>query len=295
MSTVRRRFIGLLVFSLASVLLVDTGFAQPGGRGQGGQRGGGQRGGGQRGGGFAGGGFGGRGLDKGTLLRAEVVLKELKATESQTKQLETLQEERRASQRDRFAQIRDLSEEERNELFAKLRAEGQEFEKKLVGVLSEKQQQRLSEIYIQLRGVSALNDETVAKELELSDDQKTKIRTALESQRGGERIDFRALRDLSDEERQAQFEKMRADAEKRRADAEKKALAVLDEIQTDMWELMQGEKVAFTARDLMGNRGGGGRGGFGQGGRTRGGRPGGNDGGRPSRPGRPDRPSGDDN
>lgn len=282
---------------LAITVCVDSVWAQgrPGGQGAPGGRG--QRGGfgGGPGGGFGGGGFGGRGMDKQSLLGNEIVQKDLKLTDAQKKKIEDKRTAQRESMRTLFSDLRDLSEDERAKRFEELRKRGQDAEKEVLAILDEGQQERLGEIFVQVRGVSALMSDDISKELEITEPQKEKIREALESGRGGfDRELFASLRDLSAEEREKKMADIRKDMEKRREESEKKAIAQLSDVQKDLWELMQGEKFdvdAFQA-SMRQNRGGGA--GFG-GGRPGGGRPGGAGGGRPGGGDRPGRPGGDGN
>lgn len=284
----RRNLLALIAIPTVAVLLwAEVAGAQPPQRGQGrggpGRQGfGGFRPGGPGGfrGGF-GGGFGG--LDRRTLLtRFDQVQKELKVTEAQKEQIEKLSEADREQMRELFSSLRDLNEEDREKRFAELRKRGEEFEKKLLAILKPDQAQRLNEIFVQVRGVRALLDEQVAKELELTQGQKDKIAKAFEP---GERPDFSALRDLSDEERRQRFEQMRERMEAERKKSEEQAVAVLNEVQKELWQLMQGEEFELDMRA-----------GFGRFGGRRG--PGGpGDEGRPRRPGRPgggDQPDGQD-
>lgn len=72
----------------------------------------------------------------------------------------------------------------------------------------------------------------VQKELGITEDQKVLVGEMLEDLRaGGQRIDFAALRDLSEDERRAKFEEFRKQGEERAKQAEDALKAILDEKQ----------------------------------------------------------------
>jgi hypothetical protein len=153
--------------------------------------------------------------------------------------------------------FQDMSEEERAKFREEFQKQAEERAKKadeiLKANLDAKQLARLEELRIQREGAGALARTEVAAKLKLTDDQKEKIKTALESGQ----MDFRAIgRDASQEDRQKAMEEFRAKREKANADA----LAVLTADQTAALEAMKGAKFEFPA---FGGFGGGGRGGAG--------------------------------
>ncbi len=151
----------------ALMVLVAISMAQ----GQGG--GGGRQGGGQRMGGRG----GGMGSPASLINRADVQ-KDLAITDDQktklkdlqAKQMEEMQAQRQAGGGgggggfDREAMMKAMKErQEKNE-------------KAVNEILTPEQQKRLKEIYVQLAGGSAILNEGIQKDLELTDDQKTKIK-----------------------------------------------------------------------------------------------------------------------
>jgi hypothetical protein len=147
--------------------------------------------------------------------------------------------------------------------FAKQRLERTREEKaKLAEILLPNQIKRLNEIFVQVNGVGALQDEDIAKELGISEAQKaemTKVREAIdEAMRTQGREAFAGLDDAA---RAAKF------AEMRKAN-EDKVLAVLSPAQKTKFEEMKGKPFAMPE--------GAGRGGFGGGNRGRGGKGGNN-------------------
>lgn len=146
---------------------------QPGGR-QGGGFGG-------QGGGFGGGGTRG-GQSKIDLVGRSQVQTELKISEDQKFFVDGLLEMHSDKRRELFSglgDIRDLSQEDRdkkiNEMRTKSTALTKENEKALGEFLTAAQNTRLQEISIQTKGIRALQDEEVQKELALDTTQKKKL------------------------------------------------------------------------------------------------------------------------
>ena len=231
-----RRLAKVVAVPIALVLLTSAGVAQDKKKDDGNRR---------RQGQFRGPG-GSRGTGKTTLLRAEAVRKELKISEEQSDKLRTIGEELR-------------------ELGQKLNRES---EKKVAGALTRKQSARLNEINLQVRGLRAVTDDDVAKELGLSDEQKKKIKGVFDAQQEKQRSvfsGFGGLRDLSKEEREKKFAEMREKGAALRKETQEKATAVLTEEQQGLYELMKGEKFELDLRQLVQRRGGqGGQGGRGK-------------------------------
>jgi hypothetical protein len=234
-------------------LLVTAASAQQPGRGRGGF------------GGF-GGGFGGTSpsQEKLRILANEAVQKELELAADQKTDIAKLAEEARTKGREAFAGIdfqglRDLSQEERDKRLApsrqKLDALAKDISKKIDAVLLPHQAERLQEIYVQVRGIDALTDEDIAKQLGLDEKQKEQLTTIRDENR---RQMFQGGQGGFDRERFAALRKERED----------KSLAVLTAPQKEKFAKMKGEAFA----EVESLRFGGGRGQGGQGGQ--GGRPG---------------------
>jgi Spy/CpxP family protein refolding chaperone len=147
----------------------------------------------------------------------------------------------------------------------------QEASAKLAEVLEPDQQKRLLGISIQVNGAAALSEPAVAKELGVTDEQKTKLDEARESNMDAAREAFRDLRDqeLSREEMQAKMQELRNESDK-------KLLAVLTSDQQAKLEQLKGEPVEIDMSQFRGRGFGGGRGGR-DGGEGRGGRRGNRD------------------
>jgi len=133
---------------------------------------------------------------------------------------------------------------------------------KINEVLDEGQQKRLMGIFIQVSGANAALDPAVAKELNITDDQKKQLNDARQKNMDAMREAFEAARD-QEGGREAMREKM----EKLRDDANKSMLAVLTSDQQAQLEALKGEKVEIDMSQLRGpgGRGPGGRGGQGRG------------------------------
>jgi Spy/CpxP family protein refolding chaperone len=131
---------------------------------------------------------GGRGMfgGPGMLLQQKAVQEDLKLDEDQIKKAKDALDKVAEEHKDDRAKLRDqnTSMEERAEIMKKITADT---EKALKDVLKPEQTKRLNQIQLQVRGVDALNEEEVQKELKLSSEQKEEIKTItddLRKQRG---------------------------------------------------------------------------------------------------------------
>jgi len=255
------------------------------------QRGQGRRGEGDRGsrrgqfggGGFSRGGFGGRGSFGGGsltgLLRIEEVQQEIKLTEDQQELVNILSDELREGRPDFPENFRDLSEEQQQAFFEKMRTWGEEqaaqAKETLKIILEEPQFKRLQEISLQQQGVNALFDSDVATALQLTPEQQAKLKEtqeAIEAEREAAREERRAQ---GGERRNFDFEAMREEFEKARKANEEQLLAQLTEEQKQAFTALKGAPFEMPERRFGGGRDRGRRGG-------RGGPGGGSD--RPQRP-----------
>ena len=223
----------------------------------------GQRGPGGRGpGGFGRGGAGMMGL----LLGSPAVQEEIKLTEDQKTKLEDLRSEFRP-QRGQGGGQRGAQGGQRGNRgargaeFAKRR---EEMEKKVKGILNEEQVTRVQQIARQLAGPAAImQDKKLAKELDVTEDQKAAMRKVMEGQREAMRDLFAAVQDgaVSRQEMRGKFEELRKETEK-------KALGVLSSEQKEKYTALLGKP--FDRSQLgFGGRGRGGPGGQGPRGRGR--------------------------
>ena len=194
-------------------------------------------------------GFGG--INKSTLLRAEQVQNELKLSETQVAEVKELSTESRNQQRKLFADLRDLSREERREKFRELAPQRQklttETDKKLNALLTEVQVKRLNEIMLQVQGVQTLSTDSIAKRFKITDSQRQKIREALTSASSKRRELFQNFRDLSREERREKTNQLTKETNA-------SILDVLTAEQKSEFEKAQGEKFELDFRALFQRR-----------------------------------------
>jgi Spy/CpxP family protein refolding chaperone len=111
---------------------------------------------------------GGFGLGPAFLLTQESVQKELKLSDDQLKKVKDLGEKMREAR----GKLRDLDREEARKKMQELTKEN---EKALADILSKDQGKRLKEISLQLQGGRAFANAAVAKELNITDEQKKQI------------------------------------------------------------------------------------------------------------------------
>jgi len=148
-----------------------------------------------------GGGFGGGA----GFLMAPNVQKDMKLSEAQVGKVQDVLRETGEKHRDEFAALQDASQEERQtKMQAISKAISEEVKKALS--LSEAQSKRYDQIALQQRGLQAFLDSSIATKLNLTDDQKSKIREIAEATRGAGRGAFN--KDASQEERAEALKKM---------------------------------------------------------------------------------------
>jgi hypothetical protein len=80
---------------------------------------------------------------------------------------------------------RDMTDEQRKKWMEERRARNAEDDQKIAGLLSPEQLARLKQIRVQALGAGALMDESLAKELSITDDQVTKLQSAMREMRQG--------------------------------------------------------------------------------------------------------------
>jgi Spy/CpxP family protein refolding chaperone len=206
---------------------------------------------------FGRGGFGRNISSVQLVAESDEVRTALNVTPDQQEKIETINDELRDARREAFGGGGGGGD---------FRAAMQEMEKlnqeasaKLAEVLEDDQEKRLLGISIQVNGAAALNEPAVAKELEITDEQKTKLGEARESNMEAARDAMRGLRDqdLSEDE-------MRDKMREIQQEGDKKVLAVLTSDQRAKLEQLKGEPVEIDMSQFRGRGfGGGGRGGRG--------------------------------
>lgn len=216
---------------------------------------------GQRPGGFGGGG-GVLSLLRSELVRTEVGVDEATAEKVRTAAEEAMRQGREG--REGMGSFREMSQEERQKAFEKMRAEMEErtkaLEEKVREIIGADKFKRLKQMELQLAGVNALNRPDVAKDLGLSEETKEKINAAFEANREEMRKTFEGARDMSESERAGLRGKMTGLREKLQKDVmsllsaeEKQKLGQM------MGEPLSEEKMAQIREQQM-------RAGFGRGG-----------------------------
>jgi hypothetical protein len=195
------------------------------------------------------------------VSEADEVRTALNVTPEQEEKIEVINDELREARREAFGGGGGGGGD-----FRAARAEmeklNQEASAKLAEVLDADQQKRLLGISIQVNGAASLSDPAVAKELEITDEQKTQLEEARESNMEASREAFQDLRDqeLSQEEMREKFQQIQQEGDK-------KLLAVLTSDQQAKLEQLKGEPVEVDMSQFRGRGGFGGGRGFGGGGR----------------------------
>lgn len=179
------------------------------------------------------------------LLEREAVQQELKLADEQVSQIGDLAEEfgsAREAFGDLLGQLREADEEERQSLLEEIRLRRQERRDQVLAalqdVLEPEQFDRFRQLFRRERGISALRDASVAAELELTDDQKTRIAEVLNTASDRRRELFRQARsgELDRSEVRGQMASLRDEAEA-------EALSVLAPEQKEAWQKLLGEPL----------------------------------------------------
>jgi hypothetical protein len=176
-----------------------------------------------------------------TLAQLAEVQEELKLNDDQKTKAEELQQElvdeRGAIFQDAAGDWDYIREE-----MATLNAD---ISKQLDEVLDEAQRKRLREIYVQVNGPTTLQDPTIVEALELTDEQKATLETAVNDNRQKLFDSFQDFQSMSEEERTTATEEL--------ITARDEAyLAVLTDDQKEALEAMKGEALEVDLANLPG-------------------------------------------
>lgn len=127
----------------------------------------------------------GGGMSHAALLRQEAVQADLGlSADLKTKLAAALPERGPGGGGGGGGNPRDMTDEQRQKWMEERRARQAEDDKKIAGLLDAKQLARLKQIRVQALGAGVLMDETLAKELGVTDDQVGKLRSAMQEMRG---------------------------------------------------------------------------------------------------------------
>jgi Spy/CpxP family protein refolding chaperone len=173
------------------------------------------------------------------LATLEPVQTALKVTDEQKDKIKTIN-----------ADLRDGMDKSRDEGGGreKMQELTEDAGKKLNEVLDEGQQKRLMGILVQVAGPAAIADPAIAKELNVTDDQKKKLAEVRETV-------GKEMRELFQNAGEGGREGMREKMDKLREDSNKKLMAVLTADQQAELEKMKGEKVEIDLSQLRGRGG----------------------------------------
>jgi Spy/CpxP family protein refolding chaperone len=179
-------------------------------------------------------GFGG-GAGQAMLLSQKSVQEELKLTEEQIKKVQETQ----TKQRESFQGLQQLSQDERREKFQALAKDN---EKVVKDILKPDQVKRLKQISLQQRGLQAVNDPEVATALNLTEEQKAKVKSMQEENRT-------AARDLR---QGGNRDEARTKLQEMRKANEEKIQTLLTSEQKAKWKELTGEpfkgEITFPGR-----------------------------------------------
>ena len=192
------------------------------------------------------------------LLQFETVQKDLQLTDEQKAKLKEVIKKSVADLRGQMPDtksLRDLSRAERQAKLAKLRKKIQpqieETRKQVEAILTPKQVERLKEIRLQIGGVAALLNSDGAKSLNLTDEQRDKLRKVMRQAGGNLRNFFQEFRGLSPEERRAKIVEMAEKLQKSHAQMMSEAKEVLTPEQREKLEKLEGKKIELKPSEAV--------------------------------------------
>ena len=187
--------------------------------------------------------------DPSTLLTAEAVQKELALTDDQQARLQKLRDERTAEGQAFFSKLMGMSQ---NEIQLRLEQRAKVSRQKIAQILTPKQNERLSEINIQMAGITALGYEEVAEKIGLTADQKIQLKNLADDT--GRRLTelFPTSQAQLRDEQARQERKKKQDAIK--SERKDKAIALLTDVQKAKFEKLQGEKFDLSSIHVTNER-----------------------------------------
>ena len=183
-------------------------------------------------------------------LQRETVQKDLQLTPEQIDKLKEVGKTAFRGLGEQRPRPGNLSDEQRKELRTKIEARAAEIKKKIEAILTPKQMERLKEIRLQWAGPAALADPDVRKALNLTDDQKEKIKKLRQELFGKENDLRKDVGKLSREERRTKMADIRNKVQKLRKKALDDILALLTTEQRAQFDKMLGKKLELKPSEL---------------------------------------------
>jgi hypothetical protein len=184
-------------------------------------------------------------IPKVALARVEEVRAELKLNDEQAKKLDALNDELSEGNRTVF----EDAQGDWNKVREGMTKLAREVNAKLDEVLDDAQQTRLQEVYVQVNGTGALQDESVAAALKLTAEQTKQLQEVRDASR--QSFMDAGLRDLDEEARTKKIEELTKDRDD-------KTLAVLTDDQRAALDKMKGVELKIDPANLPSfGRGGG--------------------------------------
>ena len=188
------------------------------------------------------GGWWGGGDSSLNLLQNDKIREDLELGDDQVEELKTMRDEIYQEMRGMWSGMRDLSREERREKFEELRTEMEsrrgEMEERINSVLLPHQQKRLNQLTMQSKArrqggtISFAASDTLAEKLNLTEEQKAKLKEAADS----------AKKELEKK------------INKLKEKAEQQVLSVLTKEQRQQYAELMGDAFKFEERSGWGNR-----------------------------------------
>jgi Spy/CpxP family protein refolding chaperone len=177
-----------------------------------------------------GGGFGGPGM----LLTNKGVQKELKLDDAQVQKVESIAQDVRDKMTGLREKLQDVPQDQRREKMQEFMREiNSDVKKSLAGVLKPDQLKRFEQIELQNRGAMAFSDPDIQKKLNLTGDQKDKIRGIVEDSNAQRRELFQGFQS----DREGTMKKM----QELNRETMSKAANVLTSEQKATWKELAGE------------------------------------------------------
>jgi Spy/CpxP family protein refolding chaperone len=184
------------------------------------------------------------------LAAVDTVQDALKLSDEQKEKIKAINDETRDAMRKEFESGGRPDRE-------KMRKVMNEASDKLSKVLDENQQKRLMGIFVQVAGAGAVMDRAVAKELNITDEQRDKLREAMGGMREGRGEDRGPAKREGKGKGEGKGDRGEGSSRERREKMEKAVMAVLTSEQQKKLEELKGEKVDIDMSKLRGPGGGG--------------------------------------